>query len=55
MNKLADPGKGLSREQAKAERLKAWKRPRLIKDRQTLRDERIQAWEARYGSISHIE
>lgn len=34
---------GKTREQIKADRMKAFKRPKLIKDRQALRKERIDA------------
>ena len=53
--KIADPGKGLSREQAKAERMKAWRRPTTKAAREQAKKERITQWEARYGSISHTE
>lgn len=53
--KLTDPGKGLSREQAKAEHLKAWRRPTTKAAREQAKKERIAQWEARYGSIDNAE
>jgi len=48
--KLTDPAKGKSTsEERKAERLKAWKRPKLKKDREAGTAERKQDWEVRNG------
>ncbi len=38
---LTDPGKELPPQAAEKARLNAWKRPRLIKDREILRNERL--------------
>jgi len=45
MSRLADPGKDKGkREDRKAARMKAWKRPSSKKDRDKAREERINAW-----------
>lgn len=51
MSKLADPAKGKDRAERKAERKKAWKRPKLKKDREAGRKERKADWEVRNGNI----
>ncbi len=55
MSKIADPGKDLPREQAKAERLKAWKRPTTKAKREQAKNERIAQWEAKYGGAGSTQ
>ena len=47
--KLTDPGKGKSRDAAKAARMSAWKKPAKKADQDKLRAERIAEWEAQNG------
>lgn len=48
--KLTDPGKDKPKAEAKAARLKAWKKPSKKADQDALRQQRIQDWEGKHGT-----
>ncbi len=53
MKALADPGKGLPPQAAEQARLNAWKRPRLKKDREALREERLIGAKEERANVYH--
>ena len=44
MSQLKDPGKGMDKGKAKDARMKAWKRPKSKKERDTAREARYKDW-----------
>jgi hypothetical protein len=48
--KLTEPGKGKPKAEAKAARLKEWKKPSKKADQDALRQQRIKDWEGKNGS-----